>query len=321
MDQPLRVAIWNAIHASYFNDLSRMQYEPRTILGQAVMNLWAVFLQQPLDRLPSSGYALAGVLRDFVHEQPWDRVYDLLEWFARFAEESDDDAFPALANAFLTNEKSGYRVVGREVAPIADAQQMRAVGEAATGPVEAINKHLNNALRLLSDRATPDYVNSVKESITAVESACQHVLGKKVTAGEGLKKLKDELNLHPALADGFSKLYGFTSTAGGIRHANHGDDNHRGGRGPLLPHRVLGLRALPAREATGSRPTLTPEDWPWPGQPAAAGSTRWRRGSRHYLRCGTGQEHAASHEHEKAAADRTSLAGGLQLARPRRRAG
>lgn len=106
------------------------------------------------------------------------------------------------------------------VTPITAAEEVSAVSDAAASDAAQAKIHIQKALHLFSDRDAPDYANSVKE-ISAVESACQHVLGQKVTAGEGLKKIKDALGLHPALADGFSKLYGFTSDAGGIRHASH----------------------------------------------------------------------------------------------------
>ena len=41
----------------------------------------------------------------------------------------------------------------------------------------------------------------------------------KATLGEALKVLERKRQLHPALKDGFSKLYGYTSDEDGIRHA------------------------------------------------------------------------------------------------------
>jgi len=68
---------------------------------------------------------------------------------------------------------------------------------------------------LLSDRNSPDYRNSIKESISAVESLVQKTLGKDGTLGNLIKKL----DLHPALQSAFSSLYGYTSDEDGIRHA------------------------------------------------------------------------------------------------------
>jgi hypothetical protein len=76
--------------------------------------------------------------------------------------------------------------------------------------------HLDTALARLADRSAPDYRNSIKESISAVEAVCQILTGDpKATLGQALKKL----SIHSALEKGFSAIYGYTSDADGIRHA------------------------------------------------------------------------------------------------------
>lgn len=66
----------------------------------------------------------------------------------------------------------------------------------------------------------PDYRNSIKESISAVESLAQIISGdKKAELGKALKIIKDKIGLHTALEQGFSKLYGYTSDSDGIRHS------------------------------------------------------------------------------------------------------
>jgi hypothetical protein len=70
---------------------------------------------------------------------------------------------------------------------------------------------------MLSDRSKPDYRNSIKEAISAVEATCRLVTGMEgATLGDALKKIPD---LHPALQKSFLALYGFTSDVGGIRHS------------------------------------------------------------------------------------------------------
>jgi len=77
-----------------------------------------------------------------------------------------------------------------------------------------VQEHLNKALKLYSDRENPDYENSIKESISAVESLVKIVLGEKGTLGQLIKKLPIE----EPLKKGFSNLYGWTSAENGIRH-------------------------------------------------------------------------------------------------------
>ena len=71
----------------------------------------------------------------------------------------------------------------------------------------------------MSDRENPDYANSIKESISALQSLAQILLGEKGTLGEVIKKL----DVHPALKQGFSNIYGWTSDEGRIRHGKTGE--------------------------------------------------------------------------------------------------
>ncbi len=81
---------------------------------------------------------------------------------------------------------------------------------------------MRTALSKLSDRKNPDFRNSIKESISAVESLCQKITGKpKATLGDALKAIEKNgrVNLHSALKRGYEAIYGYTSDADGIRHA------------------------------------------------------------------------------------------------------
>ena len=76
--------------------------------------------------------------------------------------------------------------------------------------------HIETALAGLADRASPDYRNSIKESISAVEAMCQIITGDpKATLAKALK----QIGVHSALEAGFIKIYGYTSDGDGIRHA------------------------------------------------------------------------------------------------------
>ncbi len=90
----------------------------------------------------------------------------------------------------------------------------------------AVAAHLQRALELYSNREIPDYRNSIKESISAVECIARIVAeNPKATLGDALKAIEKKGSLHPALKDGFLKLYGYTSDEGGIRHAMLDDPN------------------------------------------------------------------------------------------------
>jgi hypothetical protein len=69
-------------------------------------------------------------------------------------------------------------------------------------------------------KPNPDYRNTIKEAISAVESAARIISNKPTaTLGEAIKIVDDKFGLHPAFTQGVLKFYGYTSGEGGIRHS------------------------------------------------------------------------------------------------------
>jgi hypothetical protein len=88
--------------------------------------------------------------------------------------------------------------------------------------LNAVNIHLENAVRLMSQKTSPDYRNSIKDSISAVEAICRAVTNdKNATLGQALDKIEEQgkIKLQGALKRAFDSLYGYTSGSEGIRHA------------------------------------------------------------------------------------------------------
>lgn len=123
-------------------------------------------------------------------------------------------------NSFLEAESAAYRIINKEIIEITDANEIASIESALDKGISASRSHFLRALELLSDRNKPDYRNSIKESISAVESACQLLAdNNRATLGDCLKLLKSNKPLHPAFEQALTKLYGFTNDEGGIRHA------------------------------------------------------------------------------------------------------
>jgi hypothetical protein len=72
----------------------------------------------------------------------------------------------------------------------------------------------------LADAKKPDYRNSMKEAISAVEALCKIIAKKdKANLGPALDAVTAKVKLYPKLLEGFKALYGYTSDEHGIRHA------------------------------------------------------------------------------------------------------
>jgi len=188
-----------------------------------VRTIWHFFFKWPFDQIPCYASGVHSEIHDWFFKSEWYEVYDFLE-FVIPLDNVDEEKFKDACNGVLEVERSGYRFVGKKITPIVDDIEIQEVEQAAEScnlhKLEGARKHLDVALEKLSDRQNPDYRNSIKESISAVESMCAIISGdRNATLGQALKKIKDSVGLHPALEKGMSAIYGYTSDADGIRHA------------------------------------------------------------------------------------------------------
>lgn len=112
-----------------------------------------------------------------------------------------------------------YRIVNNQIVEITSEEEIVEIEEALKVS-DPIAEHLSTSMALLSQRPNPDYRNSIKESISAVEYICREITGK-TTLGDALKELdKKGLQLSNMLKTAFEKLYVYTNDkATGIRHA------------------------------------------------------------------------------------------------------
>lgn len=127
--------------------------------------------------------------------------------------------FVAQLNHEFARLSFAYRIVGKEVVEITSQNEIAEIEEALL-QTSNIKSHLSEALKLLSNRPNPDYRNSIKESISAVEALCREITGEN-TLGPALKALdKKGLAIPTFLKSGFEKLYYYTNDSKtGIRHA------------------------------------------------------------------------------------------------------
>ncbi|MCR4637243.1 MAG: hypothetical protein K5754_13545 [Butyrivibrio sp.] len=128
-------------------------------------------------------------------------------------------------NGLFEQEYVGYRFINKMITPISDEHEVDSINEASGSAYKAVTEHLLKAQLLLSDRDKPDYENSIKESISAVEAICEiftGLHGREATLGSMFKKLDDKgIAIHGGLKSAFNSLYGYTSDANGIRHAGN----------------------------------------------------------------------------------------------------
>jgi hypothetical protein len=183
--------------------------------------MWVRHFNASLDNLPAfDPYEPNGeyaIMKRHFMEAKWFEVYDFLEFVVQNWSGGGEEQIATGINSFLEKELCAFRVVDKKIAPITDELELEAIDRAALNAPDAVKRHMSRAVELLSDRTSPDYRNSVKESISAIEALCQKVTGdSKGTLGKLLGSID---GLHPAFKAALSSMYGFTSDAEGIRHA------------------------------------------------------------------------------------------------------
>lgn len=227
IDEDLRNALWNSYYLMigqhlYGSDDPMDSKNPSLYIFEGT---WVSHWNKRYDEMPYHQYERLACLKQYFFTCEWYDLYDILEFTVKkTSNEKIREFLPQRCNEKFEHHLSGYRFVNNEIAPITSEEQISEVQKAldfASQPkMHGIYTHLESALQKLSHKTDPDYRNSIKESISAVESLVQTITNDpKAELGKGLKIIKDKIGLHGALEKGFSNLYGYTSDGDGIRHA------------------------------------------------------------------------------------------------------
>ncbi|MHB1247572.1 MAG: AbiJ-NTD4 domain-containing protein [Sulfuriferula sp.] len=226
MNVDLRNSLWNILFVTIWTNNQFLSGYGKPGIEQFSRSLWFSYFKLPIDRRPDDAYFILEEIRTYFFSCAWNEVYDFIEFVVSYY----DKVFPGfskLINEILEIESSGYRVVSGHIVDITSEQEVEMLENAIRDTQFAgVAAHLERALELLSDRGHPDYRNSIKESISAIESMARIVAqDSRAMLPDALKTMEKNGRLHTALKEGFIKLYGYTSDEDGIRHAMLNEPN------------------------------------------------------------------------------------------------
>lgn len=192
--------------------------------------IWCFYMnQRRADFYGYNGHKVAATAYLQSNEYEWYTKIDLIEFtisvLRKMTPKNDRnyaavvDNFVRILNSTFKRLDYAYRVVNDQIVEITDQEEITAIEEALM-TTSSVKKHLSNALSHLSARPTPDYRNSIKESISAVEAICREITGD-TTLGSSFKALEKKGIIIPTfLKSAFEKLYVYTNDPRtGIRHA------------------------------------------------------------------------------------------------------
>lgn len=241
MTNRLRNRLWNIIYQLLEQEIIVIKAYSTIHISDRIKVLWKDFLGKQIDIIEEKAiqtnhgdrtrkiypFALKRTTVDEIKKDllglSWFKVYTLIEFLYRnFLDEETRETYTKEVNQTLSEEKAPYRFINGLITPLTNEEEIKELIKALNVPQDKykpVKEQLGKALSLLSDRENPDYPNSIKESISALESLAKILLGENGTLGELIKKL----DVHPALRQGFSNIYGWTSDEGGIRHGKTGE--------------------------------------------------------------------------------------------------
>ena len=210
IESETRNLIWNEFYERRERDVSRFNKFAKFI--------WSDILKFPLDELPHlyNGYDVNyKFLKECVLDEVWYKVFDIIEVASCIYKKDFIDSI----NRIFEMENCGYRIIDNHITEVVCEEEIKEIEDTIALEDLQISTHIKNALEKYSDRVNPDYRNSIKESISAVECMCRKLTGEK-TLGKALNKLEsDNIVLNQRMKQGLEQLYAYTNSKNGIRHA------------------------------------------------------------------------------------------------------
>lgn len=192
--------------------------------------IWRYFLnRRENDYVEDVVYAKSYIFTNFIlsDDIDWYHKLDLVEFVIEYLYDPQCKISAPAVTSFVSELNTefarlnfAYRIVDKEIVEITSEQEILTVESALASSTANIRQHLNDALKLLSQRPVADSRNSIKESISAVEAFCREKTGES-TLGKALCKLETNgVNFPKMLKEAFDKLYAYTNQKEtGIRHS------------------------------------------------------------------------------------------------------
>lgn len=240
VDSDLKNDLWNILYVRYFDEPIRESNSLEacyTGFHQMFVNTWIFYLKQKINDIPFNPKDIATHIQGnfFSERSPWYLPYEIIEFiYSSFSTYYTEDLIiqhrketEELFNLVLSQNISGYRFINGLFVAITNEQEIQTLKDALINNDEysTVTSHLNKAISLLSDKNAPDFSNSIKESVSAIESYFKVFFQKPtISFGDALNNLEHKHGLDKQIKDSINKIYGYCNNKGAIRHGLHPGD-------------------------------------------------------------------------------------------------
>jgi len=229
LDRDTRVGLYNTFYENYFDDQITLRqtnagwFDPDSIWFKTWRKLWKEHFKAEIASINSYELEIRNAIRtQFNNNEKWWLCLDFIQMFLlSYGNVTNYKKFEDECNHIFETEKAEIRLVEKRFVKLTSETEIKEIKEALSNPSKEVSEQFQSALEKFSDRTAPDYRNSIKESIGAVESICKKIAGKPdATLGQALQMIKDKgtVEIHPEMVEAYKSLYGYTSDASGIRH-------------------------------------------------------------------------------------------------------
>ncbi|MEM8579095.1 MAG: hypothetical protein AAGF60_14695 [Pseudomonadota bacterium] len=180
--QSLKDGLWDVISSTFFFSTSTFDIVGRwdgndPHFEDLTYFIWFNFLREATENREREGERIKRQLRQRFQQGDFKFVYDFVEFLGRLDERDIGrrytvPTFREICNHIFEREMSSLRFVGSLLVPISNEHELSTVDVVMeNSEFQEVAAHIRRAAELLGARPTPDYRNSIKESISAVESA------------------------------------------------------------------------------------------------------------------------------------------------------
>ncbi|GAB1353175.1 hypothetical protein MASR1M12_19090 [Erysipelotrichia bacterium] len=212
--------LWTLVFKAFH--YSQNQFHLADKKNQQIEMLWCNYLCHPVDEienLKSFNAAVLEKIKLIFYQMPWYEKINFIEYVTNMLGQTN---FEKDCNKVFEEEHFAYRFLEGIITPITDRQEIDALEEALEEKdrFALVTLHLKDAVAKFSSVLNPDYRNSIKESISAVESLCKIIANdQSKSLGKALEIIEKKHPIPNNLKQAFDKLYAYTNDSGGIRHS------------------------------------------------------------------------------------------------------
>ena len=227
ISEALRNGSWTIVYELLSKDIEysltgHQAPQWRENASQFIRRIWIDFFKLAADSISWNPEKDLTYLRGQFFNFGWNRFYDFIEFFVLLEDRYNRVPLIKAFNKIFEGENSAYGFVNEKIIEKISLNEIQSI-EATKDLCVMSFEHIKNSSKLLFERENPDYRNSVKESISALEAFMRNLTKSDKPLGDILRQNDFEMiETHPclkiAIKDFMTKIYGYSSDESAYYH-------------------------------------------------------------------------------------------------------